>query len=401
MAAALPKRTTGPAWRDASTRALIAGCLVGFGVSWNITNTGAVAETLSSHYDVGLGTVGLLTSAAFFAEIVVMLPGGRAIDRWGARGISLVALALCVIGNLLAIVAPGILAALVLRWVVGLGVGLGFVAGSVYVQSAHRVSGTAAQGLYGGVSLAGGGLALAIVPLADGAFDWRSPYVTGAIIAVLSAFIVALGPATAGEEEHSEAPPRVRALLTHPRLILLGLLHSATFGFSVVLGTWIVTLFERTADYGTAAAGMAGALILVIGVIARPLGGWLAGTGRVRPGRLIAFTTVVGAAATAILASGAPGAVLIVATAGVGLAAGLPFGVVFMAAARSFPRNPGAAIGAMNLYAVITIVVGAPLLGLAFSLPGDGRIGFAAVAVLWAVAVAAGARGITDAGRAG
>jgi hypothetical protein len=29
-------------------------------------------------------------------------------------------------------------------------------------------------------------------------------------------------------------------------------------------------------------------------------------------------------------------------------------------------------------------VVGTPLLGLAFSLPGDGRIGFAAAALLWA-----------------
>jgi hypothetical protein len=64
-------------------RALIAGCTVGLGVSWNIANTGAVAETLARHYAVGLGAVGLLTSIVFFAEIAVMIPGGRAIRPLG------------------------------------------------------------------------------------------------------------------------------------------------------------------------------------------------------------------------------------------------------------------------------------------------------------------------------
>jgi hypothetical protein len=34
------------------------------------------------------------------------------------------------------------------------------------------------------------------------------------------------------------------------------------------------------------------------------------------------------------------------------------------------------------MIAAVVILVGTPLLGLTFSLPGDGRIGFAAVAVL-------------------
>jgi predicted MFS family arabinose efflux permease len=374
-------------------RPLIAGCTVGLGVSWNIANTGAVAETLARHYGVGLGAVGLLTSMVFFAEIAVMIPGGRAIDRWGARRAGLVALAACVAGNVLAAAVTGLAAALAARFVIGLGVGLGFVAGSVYVQSARRVSGAAAQGVYGGISLAGGGLALAIVPALEGWIGWSSPYVSGAVAAALAIGLVCLGPPTAGGAAGG-APPRVRALLTDRRLVRLGVLHSATFGFSVVLGTWVVTLLERNAGYGSAAAGAAGALVLVMGVVARPLGGWLAGGSRQATARLIATSAVLGATGGAVLASGGPAPVLVLATAAVGLAAGLPFGPVFTAAARSLPGNPGAAVGAMNLYAVVTIVLGAPLLGLAFSLPGDGRIGFAAVALLWAIAGAATGRGI-------
>jgi hypothetical protein len=41
----------------------------------------------------------------------------------------------------------------------------------------------------------------------------------------------------------------------------------------------------------------------------------------------------------------------------------------------------------VNGAAALTIVVGAPLLGLSFSLPGGGRIGFVIVALLWAGAL--------------
>jgi hypothetical protein len=36
----------------------------------------------------------------------------------------------------------------------------------------------------------------------------------------------------------------------------------------------------------------------------------------------------------------------------------------------------------------MTILVGTPLLGLTFSLPGNGRIGFAVIVALWLLALA-------------
>jgi hypothetical protein len=43
--------------------------------------------------------------------------------------------------------------------------------------------------------------------------------------------------------------------------------------------------------------------------------------------------------------------------------------------------------------AALTILVGTPLVGLSFSLPGDGRLGFAVVAALWALAALCAPRG--------
>ena len=41
----------------------------------------------------------------------------------------------------------------------------------------------------------------------------------------------------------------------------------------------------------------------------------------------------------------------------------------------------------MNMSGNLVILAGTPLLGLAFSLAGDGRIGFLAIAALWGAAL--------------
>ena len=43
-------------------------------------------------------------------------------------------------------------------------------------------------------------------------------------------------------------------------------------------------------------------------------------------------------------------------------------------------------IGVVNMAAALTILVGTPLVGLTFALPGDGRLGFVVVAAVWALA---------------
>ena len=82
-----------------------------------------------------------------------------------------------------------------------------------------------------------------------------------------------------------------------------------------------------------------------------------------------------------------------------GLAAGLPFAPAIGTAQRLRPDAPAAAVGVVNGFANLAILVTTPLIGLTFSLPGDGRIGFAVLAALWASGLAAlrlsgaGARG--------
>jgi predicted MFS family arabinose efflux permease len=121
--------------------------------------------------------------------------------------------------------------------------------------------------------------------------------------------------------------------------------------------------------------------------MSRPLGGRLID----RP-LLIRASFAVAAAGTVLLLAARPFAVAVAGAAIVGIAAGVPFAPAFAGAARLRPDAPGAAVGLVNMVAAVTILVGTPLLGLSFSLPGNGRIGFAVVALLCA-ATAAGLRG--------
>jgi hypothetical protein len=68
-----------------------------------------------------------------------------------------------------------------------------------------------------------------------------------------------------------------------------------------------------------------------------------------------------------------------------GLAAGIPFAPAFSGAQAIRSDAPGAAIGFINSCATLVIATGTPLVGLGFFFGGGGRIGFAVVALLWAL----------------
>jgi predicted ABC-type sugar transport system permease subunit len=84
----------------------------------------------------------------------------------------------------------------------------------------------------------------------------------------------------------------------------------------------------------------------------------------------------------------AVGMTFVIVTAGIDLSVGSTMalaGVCCVKAIRggTYPRADATTI--LAAAAGAAILVGTPLLGLTFSLPGDGRIGFLAVAVLWAL----------------
>ena len=309
-------------------------------------------------------------------HLAVQLPAGRGADRYGSQRVALMAIAAATIGNGILLVDAGVELALLGRAVVGIGSGAAFVAGLDLVRAGG--GGAALQGLYGGATMAGGGLALMVVPPLTDATSWRAAYWSAALLAILAA-IPTLTASDLPRVGHAGAwVLRDRALLP------IGLLQAATFGLAVIAGNWVVPLLERQGVSSTA-AGLAGGLVLFIGILTRPLGGVLAGRvhGRVLVGVGLAGTSV----GAFLLALAGPLAVSALGALVLGLTAGVPFAVIFATAQRARPDAPAAAIALVNACAVLAILVGTPLAGLAFELPSDGRLAFVVIAVLAAAAL--------------
>lgn len=356
--------------------------MLGFATGWNISNTGAVAEPLAGAYGVGLATVGLFTTALFVSHLVMQIPGGKASDRFGPRRMGLAGLSLIAAANAVALAAsdPGL--AIGTRALMGLGTGVTFVAGVDYVRAAG--GSPAAQGLYGGLAMGGGGLALAVVPQVESWVGWRAPFATALVVAAAALIALAAGPADARRRVHMhEDAASSHGIFRDVRLYRLAATFAGSFGLSVVLGNWVVTLLARAGE-SKGTAGAIGALTLLLGVVSRPLGGWIL---RRRPDLMravVGASVAAGAAGTLLLAAAEPLPLAVVGAAVVGLAAGISFAPTFTGAAKARPEAPATSVGFVNCAAALVIVVGTPLLGLAFSLTDDGRIGFVIVAALWA-----------------
>ncbi len=366
-------------------RAVLGGCALGLATGWNVSNLGAAPSHLARSYGVSLAVVGLFTTALFLTHLAMQIPGGRAADRFGARRAGFLGLAITIAFNGLALIAPDPALVVVARALIGIGTGISFVAGSAYV----RESGGSpfAQGLFGGVALGGGGAALAVVSQLDGWLGWRAPFWTALVVGVVGLGVLVAAPPDIVRRRRERGEDIPGGMLRDRRLYRLAALYAASLGLGLVVGNWVVELLER---HGTSrgTAGAVGALTLVLGIVTRPLGGWVL---RERPGfvrKAVGMSLAGGAAGTALLALAHPPALAAAGAILIGLAAGIPFAPAFTGAALVRPDAPAAAVGMVNGAASLVAIVGTPLLGLTFSMPGGGRTGFAAVAGLWLVALA-------------
>lgn len=363
---------------DTHATGIVAGLAIGGCLTWNISNVGAVADPLAGAYGVSLAAIGLLTTALFVTHLLVQLPAGRAADRHGARAVALAAVAAALVGNGILLLDDSYPLAIAGRLVVGLGSGAAFVAGLDLVRAGG--GGAPLQGLYGGATMAGGGLALMVVPSLTDATSWRAPYWSAVAFALVAALptLAATGLPRVGHAGEW--------ILRDRHLLPLGALQAATFGLAVVAGNWAVPLLERRGAESWA-AGVAGGLILFAGMLTRPTGGML--TAIVSRRRLVAFALVGVTAGALLLAVDGPYGLAVLGALVLGIAAGIPFAALFAAAQRQRPDAPGAAVALVNACGVLTVLVATPLAGLAFDLPGDGAAAFVAVAGAAAVALLA------------
>jgi MFS family permease len=361
----------------------VGGISVGVAVGWNIALIGPVATRLSHTYGVSLTIVLLFVTVQFIVHMLMQVPGGRAADRIGARTSALLGVSLIVAGNALSLPAPQAWLGFLGRAVVGIGTGFAFVGGSDYIRA--RDSSAFLQGLYGSGSVLAPGVAIAVIPTLTDHIGWRAPYLSAIAVGGVCFTLLALAPPTERAARHAGEHLDAQ-FFRDRRLYRFAAIHAMSFGFSVVVGNTVVTLLEHH-GHSKSSAAVVGSLTLLLGFFTRIAGGPL--LRRADAPAWVAASLALGGVGAIVLALPLSYALLVIAATVVGLAAGVPFAMAFTGAARARPDAPGAAVGYINAWASLVIVAGTPLVGLTFSLPGDGRIGFVTIGVLAALAALA------------
>jgi predicted MFS family arabinose efflux permease len=324
---------------------------------------GPVLPLISTEFGLADVQAGLISTAIFVSAAATMLLIGNLADRYPAREAVTFGMALTLAGNFASAVAPSYALLLLAKAIGGVGAGFGFLAGIRYIQ--RRYGGARphfGQGLYGAGYPLGSAIGLWAMPPLALLWDWRGAFsVTSVVIALILGAWLAATP-VARMARPGNMLDAARCLNCWWTLVQ----HAAGFGLVFAAATWITTFLLREFSLPLDVSGLLGSLLLLIAVIARPIGGFL--VARERVGTLVVMrasqlTILVGIALIAL-----PGRPLVAAVAGViavGLGGGLPYSAVFNTGSASLPSAPSAAQGLTALGGLLGTLIGAPAMGYA------------------------------------
>ena len=370
--------------------ALFAVCAVGFAFSANYTNHAPLAPALMAQFHFTKAFAGLLTTGIFLTHAAMQIPGGHLADRFGATRVLACAMAVVFLGNCGIALAGGYPSLLFWKIFAGIGTGTSFVAGARYIANAFSGPEVhVAQGFYGGSVLLGSGFVIFAVPLFESVIGWRGAFlVTAAVAAAVLVFWVAAAP-PAPAKAHPKGS--LLEMLANTQLWLLGVVQMASFGLVVVIGSWVALFLRETLHMSAAQAGSVGSLVLLLGIVARPLGGAFVPRIGVRP--LLLASLVMSAGGCLLLGADARSpAAAGVAILLLGAGCGLPYAALFNRAAALYPGRAGAAMGLVNMLGILMILLGAPAVGQLADWTGGFRASFLALGGFAVLASAAAAR---------
>jgi predicted MFS family arabinose efflux permease len=329
-------------------------------------SVGAVGPAMMKDLGLAYTSLGTLVGAYSLLGLVLSLPAGWLIARFGARRIVLCGLSLMTSGALLLAVAPGLGVALGGRLISGAGGVLLMVALPTIILS--RFDGarlSAAMGtLLAGYPL-GIGLGFLLLPAIG---SWRDAMLATAMLSVLGILAAAStlprrSPNSgAASTQHATFPGAKELLAVVVAGVLWGSINAA---FTVVLGFGAVFFVDKGLSVGSAGALVSLAAMSTVPV--GPLGGWLLGRLQ-RPLVGVTAGLAIALAATGCLMLDVAPAVLLI-TVGVALG-GIVGPVVALPAAVLRPEHRALGMGFFWAVYFLLLTLLPPLAGLARDLTG-------------------------------
>jgi nitrate/nitrite transporter NarK len=154
------------------------------------------------------------------------------------------------------------------------------------------------------------------------------------------------------------------------------------FGLAMLMATWAAVFLVHDLGLPLQQASLLGSLVLLGGVVWRPLGGTVVDRrimGSEHLIRLALVISIVGLVWLALAWGGLTGAVVGLLV--VGLGTSLPYAAVFNAAALSVPESPASAQALVGWAGAFLVLLGPPIVGALLEYTGSFAAGYLVLAV--------------------
>jgi MFS family permease len=350
-----------------------------------------MVDPLMRDFAVSGAILGNLSAFYFYAYASLQMPVGMALDRWGPRKVMSLGVLLAGAGCLIFASAPNVEVAYVGRTFIGAGAAFGLLGGMVLAGawfSPRRFA--MLSGLLMTVGILGGIVGQAPMALLVEAEGWRRSIIYLGILALILGFVMWLvirdRPKTADASRPAVAAGAAASgegvlaalwrVAKHPQTIAIaffcGLSASPMLAFGAL---WGVPYAETRFGVDRASAAFATSMLLFGFVVGGPLCGWLSDRIGRRKLPMVAGTILGGLAMTAALYL--PG-LSFAAYQGLMFVAGLASTGMVVAYALTREHNAGggsgAALGLVNMAAVMGGAVFQPVVGLLLDLQWTGTL---------------------------
>jgi MFS family permease len=266
---------------------VLAGCfLLSVGVNAFMIAPSSIAPLFVERFDVEPTAAGDIISAAIVGSILTQIPGGYLLDRRDNRWLVVPAVGLYVLVVLVIQAVDSWVLFLGLRALGGVVGGFVFTAGANVVGSVFPAE---RRGFATGVFLtsppASFALAHATSPPLGTAFGPLRVFLLHATVAILGTGLFLLGAREPVRSGSTPTPGAFARALGDRSVVLVALSAASVYGLYLFLNTWLPTYGTEVLSLPLTSAGLVTAVVPLVGIVARPGGGWLSQRldGRRRP----------------------------------------------------------------------------------------------------------------------
>jgi nitrate/nitrite transporter NarK len=369
---------------------------LGFIFSANYTNHGPLIPTLVKQLEITFAMAGFLTTAIFLTHGALQIPGGALADKFGAKKLINIALLIITVGNVIIGLSNSYYAILILKFIIGIGTGICFIAGARYVTTFFLGKEIQwAQGVFGGSILLGSGFVIYGIPQLLPLVGWHNIFmITGGMAGVLLILWFFFAPDT----PRAATIPKINfsSVIGSRNIWLLSLAQLATFGEIIACGVWVNTLLIKSIHLHPKVAGIIGSVVLLLGIFSRPLGGIILDHKIMTTKKLLAIACAGLGLGFVWMGLSSSMGMVILAIIFTGIMAGLPFAGIFNAARDNCPHCPGVAMGFVNTWGAIGVMIFPPIIGRLVDISGTFISGFFVMGTV-AVIAALGCLGLSHA----